>query len=275
MKKVLHLAFALVFVTVLAACDAKTNDEFTIVVGASITPHAEILKEAKDLLKDKGYTLVIKEYQDYILPNRNLTDGELDANYFQHIPYLNSYNADNKTNIVNAGGIHIEPIGIYSNSYTSIDALDDNTTIIMSNSVADQPRLLSLLVQEGLIVLEDDVDLASLEVRSLNGDAVRNPKGFTFRNDIDPGLLVTTYKQEKNVAVLINTNFALDGGLQPLEEALALEEGSADNPYVNIIAVKNGDEDSAKIKALVEVLKSDAIKQFILEQYKGAVVPAA
>jgi D-methionine transport system substrate-binding protein len=274
MKKVLYLAVAIVFVAVLAACDAKTNDEYTIVVGASITPHAEILKEAKSLLKEKGYTLVIKEYQDYILPNRNLTDGELDANYFQHIPYLTSYNADNQTNIVNAGGIHIEPIGIYSKSFSSVEQLDDSTTIIMSNSVADQPRLLSLLIQEGLIVLDEEVNLASLDVRSLNGDSVRNPKGFTFRNDIDPGLLVTTYKTEKNVAVLINTNFALDGGLKPLQDALALEEGNADNPYVNIIAVKSGDENSTKIEALIEVLKSEEIKQFILEKYQGAVIPA-
>ncbi len=275
MKKSIILFLTILLVSILSACSKeKVNQENTIIVGSSYTPHAEILERAKPLLEEKGYQLEIIKYQDYIFPNKNLTEGELDANYFQHIPYLNQYNEQYDTDIVNAGGIHIEPIGIYSTSFNSLDDIADGATVIMSNSVSDEPRLVALLVEKGLITLNDGVTPSDVSVSQIEDFLATNPKNLNFRNDVDPGMLVTTYNTEDNVIVLINTNYALDGDLNPLEDALALEDGTVDNPYVNIIGVRNGDESSPKIQALVEVLKSDEMKQFILDTYEGAVIPA-
>lgn len=240
-----------------------------LVVGTSSTPHAEILEQAIPLLKEEGIELEIVTFQDYVLPNRTLTEGELDANYFQHIPYLEGYNADNGTDIVNAGGIHIEPIGIYSKNYKSLDELPEGATVIMSSSVADHGRMLSLLQVEGLIKLSDDVEASAATIE----DIVENPKNLVFKADVDPGLLVTVYNSGEGDAVLINTNFALDGGLNPMKDAIALE-GSA-SPYVNIIACNAGDETREDIQKLIEVLRSESIQQFIIDTYQGAVVPVS
>lgn len=250
--------------------EGTTAPELTkLVVGASSVPHAEILEFAAPLLAEKGIELKIEVFQDYVLPNRTLTEGELDANYFQHIPYLESYNADNGTDIVNAGGIHIEPIGIYSKKYTSLDQLPEGATIIMSSSVADHGRMLSLLQTEGLIKLNPEIDSASATIE----DIIENPKNFVFEADIDAGLLVQVYNSEEGDAVLINTNYALDGGLNPMEDAIALE--GSESPYVNIIACNAGDETREDIKTLVEVLRSEAVQQFIIDTYEGAVVPVS
>lgn len=270
-KLVLVLTFVLGLV-VLAGCNKK--DENTIVVGSSYVPHADILEQAKPLLKEKGYTLKIVKFQDYILPNLNLTQGELDANYFQHIPYLNTYNEENNTNIVSVGGIHIEPIGIYSKTITRLEDVTSGTRVIMSNSISDKPRLLTLLINQGLINLSLDINLMDVNLSELQNNPSLNPKGLKFINNVDPGLLVTTYKNETNAIVLINTNYALDGGLKPSIDALALEEGTTDNPYVNIIAVNAGNENNEKVKALVEVMKSETIRNYILETYDGAIIPA-
>ena len=151
-------------------------------------------------------------FQDYVLPNTSVEEGELDANYFQHIPYLEGFNEEHGTNLVNAGGIHIEPIGVYSKNYQSLEELPDSATIIMSNSVADHGRMLALLQTEGLIKLSEDVSASNATV----DDIVENPKNLKFKTDIDPGLLVTVYEQNEGDAVLINTNYALDGGLNPM-----------------------------------------------------------
>lgn len=243
-------------------------------VGASPTPHTVILEHVKPILAQQGYDLQITVFQDYVLPNIGLVDDELDANYFQHLPYLNQYNADHGTTIVSAAGIHIEPIGIYSKVYSSLDNLPNGTRVIMSNSVSDQGRLLALLEDKGLITLVEGLDPYEDTITSLQDAIATNPKELVFEANIEASMLVQAYNYESNCIVLINTNYALDGGLNPLEDALTLELGSQDNPYVNILAVNAGDEQDPGIVALINVLLSESVQTWIEEEFEGAVVPA-
>ena len=277
MKKFLTGILLAVLVLALAACGAKDDkngsasgsdeDSKVIKVGASNVPHAEILEEAKPLLKEKGYDLEIEPYQDYVLPNQDLDSGDLDANYFQHIPYMETQIADHGYDFTNAGSIHIEPIGVYSKKYKSLDELPEGATILISNSVADHGRVLAMLEAEGLIKLKDGVDKTKAEVK----DIVDNPKNIQFDANYEAALLPQMYNSEEGDAVLINSNYAIDAGINPMEDSIALEE--SDSPYVNIIAVNTGDEDKPAIKALVEVLTSKEIQDFILDKWKGSVVP--
>ncbi|ANU12565.1 Methionine ABC transporter substrate-binding protein [Planococcus halocryophilus Or1] len=255
---------------VLAGCGnggASEEESATLRVGASNVPHAEILEKAKPMLEEQGIDLEIETYQDYILPNKDLESGEIDANYFQTVPYLETQIADNGYEFENAGGIHIEPIGVYSQKYASLDELPQDATILMSNSVSEQGRILSLLEVEGLITLAEGVDKTSAEV----SDIVDNPKNLQLEPDYEAALLVQLYESGEGDAVLINSNYAIDAGISPLEDSIAIE--SSDSPYVNIITVRAGDEDNENVKALVEVLKSQEIQDFILEEWGGSVVP--
>lgn len=278
MKKWLSALFAIVLVLALAACggnnnasnDQKEGKLTKLVVGASNVPHAEILEKAKPILKEKGIDLEIVTFQDYVLPNKALADKDIDANYFQHIPYLESQKKEHGYDFVNAGGIHIEPIGIYSKKYKSLEELPDGATIIMSNSVADHGRILSMLQEKGLIKLKDGVDKTKATVK----DIVDNPKHLKFEADVDAGMLPQIYKNGEGDAVVINANYALDAGLDPAKDPIAVESPK-NNPYVNIIAVRKGDENRKEIKTLVEVLQSKEIQDFIKKEYKGAVIPAA
>lgn len=270
MKKFVAGILLSVSAITLAACGGdseSSGDSKELVVGASNTPHAEILEKVKPLLEEQGINLEIETYQDYILPNKDLESGDLDANYFQHIPYLESQVADNGYDFVNAGEIHIEPIGVYSKKYKSLEELPEGATILISNSVADHGRVLSMLEVEGLIKLADGVDKTTAEVK----DIVENPKNLEFDAEYEAALLVQLYQNEEGDAVLINSNYAIDAGLNPLEDSIAIEK--SDSPYVNIIAVQAGNEDNKEIKALVEVLKSKEIQDFILEEWGGSVVP--
>lgn len=272
MKKWISLLVAAVVVLALAACgksesaEEKTNK---LVVGASNVPHAEILEKAKPILKEKGIELEIVTFQDYVLPNKALADKELDANYFQHIPYLEAQMKEHGYDFVNAGGIHIEPIGVYSKKYKSLEELPNGAKIIMSNSVADHGRILSMLEEKGLIKLKEGVDKTKATV----DDIVENPKNLVFEADIEAGLLPQVYKNNEGDAVLINANYALDAGLDPAKDPIAVESPE-NNPYVNIIAVRKGDEKRKEIQTLVEVLQSKEIQDFILQKYNGAVIPA-
>ncbi|MGG6433426.1 MetQ/NlpA family ABC transporter substrate-binding protein [Anoxybacillus sp. D401a] len=272
MKKWISLLVAAIVVLALAACgksesaEEKTNK---LVVGASNVPHAEILEKAKPILKEKGIELEIVTFQDYVLPNKALADKELDANYFQHIPYLEAQMKEHGYDFVNAGGIHIEPIGVYSKKYKSLEELPNGAKIIMSNSVADHGRILSMLEEKGLIKLKDGVDKTKATV----DDIVENPKNLVFEADVEAGLLPQVYKNDEGDAVLINANYALDSGLDPAKDPIAVESPE-NNPYVNIIAVRKGDENRKEIQTLVEVLQSKDIQDFILEKYNGAVIPA-
>ncbi|BDG45922.1 MULTISPECIES: MetQ/NlpA family ABC transporter substrate-binding protein [Parageobacillus] len=278
MKKWLSALFAAVLVLALAACGGNNNASngqkegklTKLVVGASNVPHAEILEKAKPILKEKGIDLEIVKFQDYVLPNKALADKEIDANYFQHIPYLESQKKEHGYDFVNAGGIHIEPIGIYSKKYKSLEELPDGATIIMSNSVADHGRILSMLQEKGLIKLKDGVDKTKATVK----DIVENPKHLKFEADVDAGMLPQIYKNGEGDAVVINANYALDAGLDPAKDPIAVESPK-NNPYVNIIAVRKGDENRKEIKTLVQVLQSKEIQDFIKKEYKGAVIPAA
>ncbi|WP_026694582.1 MetQ/NlpA family ABC transporter substrate-binding protein [Peribacillus kribbensis] len=275
MKKYVSLALALVISVVLAACgtgngnSGSKGNEKTLTVGASNVPHAEILEQAKPILKDKGIDLKIVKYQDYIMPNKALAEGDLDANYFQHIPYLKAQMKENGYKFANAGGIHIEPIGVYSKKYKSLKDLPKGAEIIMSSSVADHGRILSMLEAQGLIKLKSGIDKTTATVK----DIVENKKNLKFKTDIEASLLPKVYQNNEGDAVLINSNYAIDAGLNPVKDAIALE--NSNSPYVNVIAVRKGDEDKKEIKTLVEVLHSKEIQDYIKKEYKGAVVPVS
>lgn len=274
MKKWLSVLMIAAVALFIAACGSSDegsegSDEGTktLKIGASNVPHAEILNEAKPLLEEKGIELDITTFQDYIVPNQALEGGDIDANYFQHIPYLESQMAENDYDFVNAGGVHIEPIGVYSQEYDSLDDLPEGATIIMSSSVPDHGRILTMLEKEGLITLKVDVDKTTATI----DDIEENTKNIKFDTEYEAALLPQIYNNGEGDAVLINSNYAIDAGLNPVEDAIALEE--SDSPYVNVIAVRAGDEDKEEIKALLEVLHSEEIQGFIEEQYEGAVVP--
>ncbi len=276
-KKVLASTLLSASVLALAACgtddegtktgSTDNEESSTLVVGASNTPHAIILEQVEPILEKQGIDLEIEPYQDYVLPNQDLESGEIDANYFQHIPYFEGQIKDFGYDFANAGGIHIEPIGIYSKKYKSLSELPEGATILLSNSVADHGRMLSLLEQEGLIKLKEGIDKTEAEI----SDIAENPKNFKFDAETEASLLYQMYENEEGDAVLINSNYAIDNGLNPLEDAIAIE--NSDSPYVNIIAVRAGDENDEKIKALVEALRSEEIQEFILEKWGGSVVP--
>ncbi|MGD6804691.1 ABC transporter substrate-binding protein [Rossellomorea vietnamensis] len=275
MKKTIAGLFTAASIFTLAACG--TSDEGSqgnggeetkeITVGASNIPHAEILEKAKPILEEEGIELTIDTYQDYVLPNEDLDSGEIDANYFQHIPYLESQIADHEYDFVNAGGIHIEPIGVYSKKYDSLEDLPEGATILMSNSVADHGRILTLLEAKGLIKIKEGVEKTAATL----DDIEENPKNFEFDYEYEAALLPQLYENEEGDAVVINSNYAIDSGLKPLEDSIAIED--KESPYVNVIAVNSGDEDNEAIQALVEVLRSEEIQDFILEEWGGAVVP--
>ena len=265
MKKIIAVILALTLVLSLAACGAKSDNK-TIKVGATPAPHAEILEVIKEELAKEGWTLEIVEFNDYVQPNQSLEDGELDANYFQHVLYLNQFNAEYGTHLVNAGGIHYEPFGIYAGKTASLDALADGAKIGVPNDATNEARALLLLEQEGLIKLEEGIGLAATK-----DDIVENPHNYEIV-EINAELLPATLP-DLDIAV-INGNYAIDAGLK-VSEALAIEaaDGAATEYYQNVIAVKEGNENSEKIQALLKALKSEAVKQFIEKTYDGAVVP--
>lgn len=288
MKKLLLLLTTIFVVFALAACgggnakeeatgenqegtteQTETTEPAKLVVGASNVPHAEILEAAQPLLADKGIELEIVPFQDYILPNKALNDKEIDANYFQHVPYLEAQKAEFGYDFVNAGGVHIEPIGVYSQKYKSLEELPEGAKIIMSNSIPDHGRILSMLEEKGLIKLKEGVEKTTATL----DDIVDNPKKLEFVADVEAGLLPQVYNNGEGDAALINANYALDAGLDPAKDPIAVESPE-NNPYVNLIAVRSGDENREEIKTLVEVLQSEEIANFINETYKGAVIPA-
>ena len=264
-KRLFALGLVLVLVLGLSACAGKTDSK-TIKVGATPAPHAEILEVTKDLLAEKGYTLEIVEFDDYIMPNTAVEDGELDANYFQHITYMNTFNTDNGTHLVSAGAIHYEPFGLYAGKTASLDALADGAQISIPNDATNGGRALLLLQEQGLITLAEDSGLEPTVQ-----DIVDNPKNLQIE-ELEARLLPTTL-QDVDMAV-INGNYAIDAGLK-IADALAVEsnDGAAAEAYANVVAVKEGNEDSEAIQALVEALKSEEVRAFIEETYQGAVMP--
>ena len=265
MKKIIAIILALTLVLSLAACGGKTDDK-TIKVGATPAPHAEILEIIKESLAADGWTLESVEFDDYVLPNTALSEGQLDANYFQHITYMNNFNEEYGINMVSAAGIHYEPFGLYAGKTASIDALADGAQIAVPNDATNEARALLLLQQVGLITLAEGVG-----INATKSDIVANPKNIEIV-EMKAELLTTTL-QDVDMAV-INGNYAIGAGLK-VAEALAVEaaDGAAADAYQNGITVMAGHENDAKTQALVKALKSDAVKAFIEKTYEGAVVP--
>lgn len=272
MKKLITAILVIALaITALALTSCGEDDSKIIKVGASPTPHAEILEQAKSILESKGYTLQIVEYDDYVLPNTALDDGELDANYFQHTPYLNSFNANNGTSIASAALIHYEPFGIYGNGITGLSDLADGATIIIPNDGSNETRALMLLAQEGLITLKDGVTAAD-NLTTL--DIVENKGGYKIF-EVDASLTPAQLKNSDAGSIaVINGNYALGAKLK-IADALAKEDasGEAAKTYANIIAVRKGDEKSEKTLALIDALKDATITKYINDSYSGAVLP--
>ena len=289
MKKIIALILTLAAVFSLAACGSSSTpaaateapaaadaaeapaaaEPVEITVGATAVPHAEILEQVKDALAEEGYTLNIVIYDDYVLPNQALAEGTLDANYFQHRPYLNSYNESNGTDLVSAAVIHYEPFGIYGNGVASISEVPEGATIIIPADDSNGTRALLLLQQEGLIELPEDASLEKgVTVLDIVDDHGYNVQAV--QADTVPAQLKNS--DEGTIAV-INGNYALAAGLK-ISDALATEDanGTAAQTYANIIAVRAGDENSPKTQALLKALKTDAVKQYIADTYNGAVV---
>lgn len=266
MKKIITLLVLLFIGVILAACGNADSNENIIKVGATSVPHAEILEEAKPLLEEEGITLEIEEYSDYSLPNQDLVDGELDANFFQHIPFMDTEIAEKGYDIVDLGGVHLEPMGVYSQSISSIDEIEEGTEVVISRNVPDHGRILSLFESNGLITLADGVTKSEATV----DDIVENPLNLTFSADVNPEFLIETYKSEADVLVAINTNYAIEADLSPVDDALFIE--SDDSLYVNIVVANAEDEDDENLKKLVEILQSEEIQSFITENYDGEVI---
>lgn len=255
----------------LAACGSSEKsgdgDEKVIKIGASNVPHAKILEQAEPILEKEGIKLEIEPYQDYILPNKDLDSKDLDANFFQHIPYLEDQIKSNGYDFESAGGVHIEPIGIYSQKYKKLEDLPKGATILVSNSVADQGRILTLLEAKGLITLKDGVKKSTAQLKDID----KNPKNLKIDTKTAPELLVQMYKNNEGDAVIINSNYAIDAGLIPTKDAIAIEDSNS--PYVNVVAVRKGDKDKEEIKELMKVLHSKEIQDYIKKEWKGSVVP--
>lgn len=264
-KKLFALALAAaVCLSLLSACGGKKA--VTVKVGASPTPHAEILEIAKDVLAKENITLEIVEYDDYVLPNNNVEDGQLDANYFQHITYMNDFNDENGTHLVSVAEMHYEPFAIYAGKTSSLAELPDGASIAVPNDGTNEARALMLLEAQGLITLREGAGLSATK-----DDIADNPHNYDIQ-ELTANLLTTTL-QDVDIAI-INGNYALGAGLTE-DDALVFEDAAAAAaPYVNVLAVKEGNEDNEGIQALVKALQSDEVKNFMQETFGNAVVPA-
>lgn len=284
-KKVLALALAVVLVLALAACTGGTGTKnpgnsdapdatntpkpemVKLKVAASATPHAEILAQVKDELAEQGIDLVVTEYGDYVVPNTAVEDGDEDVNYFQHQPYLDQFNEENNTHLVSVAAIHYEPFGIYPGKTTVLADLPDGASIGVPNDATNEARALQLLEAQGLIKVKEGAGL-----KATPNDIVENPKNLKFV-ELEAAMLpnVTT---EMDLAV-INGNYALQAGFSSAKDALALEDASSEaaQTFANVIVVKEGNENSEAVKALVKALQSDKVKNYINETYEGNVLP--
>ncbi|MBQ7920831.1 MAG: transporter substrate-binding domain-containing protein [Lachnospiraceae bacterium] len=256
-----------------ASDEAVANDaapaevKGTITVAASATPHAEILEQAKALLALEGWELEVTVFDDYVQPNLVVEGGDLDANYFQHIPYLNNFNAEQGTHLVNAGGIHYEPFGIYPGTKSSLDELAEGDTIAVPNDTTNEARALLLLQANGVITLKEGAGLEA----TIN-DIAENPKNIEI---LELEAAQVARVKDEVAFVVLNGNYALQAGFSVAQDSIAYEtaDSEAAQTYVNVIAVKEGNENSEAIQALVNVLKSDEITQYINDTYDGAVIP--
>lgn len=264
-KNILKISFFFSFLLLLAGC-SNQKPENRLTVGASSVPHAEILKHIKPALKKEGIDLEIKIFNDYVLPNAALDAKELDANYYQHIPYMNKSNHDNGYKIVNAGKIHLEPLGLYSKRVKKLQDLKTGATVMVSSSRADWGRVLSILAQNKLLTLKSGTKIETATFK----DIKTNPKKLKFKYSFDPKILPELYKNNEGDLIAINSNFAVESKIDP-KSAVAIE--STDSPYSNIVAVNKDDINNSKIKLLVKELKKKSTQDWILKKWHGAVLP--
>jgi D-methionine transport system substrate-binding protein len=273
-KKAIATAVTLSIASSFAACaadteteaDANASENTVITVGANITPHSEILEVAKPILAEKGITLEIVKLEDSITPNTGVIEGSLDANYFQHVPYLEQFNKENNSKLVSVGAVHYEPFGVYAGKVKNLKDLKEGAVVAVPNNVTNEARALLLLAQEGIIKLKDGAGInATVE------DITENPLKIKFK-ELAPEQLVAALP-DVDVAV-INGNYAIEGGLH-VSQALAVEanDGLAAKTYGNIIATSEAKANDAAVKTLVEVLQGPEVAKFIKEKYDGAVVP--
>lgn len=267
MKKIIALTLVLLLTLGLFCGCSTGSDEKTIVIAASPTPHAEILSVVKTELEKNGWTVVIKPFTDYVQPNLATEDGSVDANYFQHLPYMETFNAENNTHLVSVAAIHYEPFGIYAGTKDSLSALTDGDTILIPNDGSNRARALLLLEANGLIKLKEGVGMAAtvLDIESKLYDITIT--------ELDASQIANS--RDSAALAVINGNYALAAGLNVSTDALAKEddESLSATTYANILCVKEGNEASEKTLALIAALKSEAVKAYITETYKGAVVP--
>ncbi|MBR1771338.1 MAG: MetQ/NlpA family ABC transporter substrate-binding protein [Lachnospiraceae bacterium] len=265
-KRVLAwIAVAALSVSALTGCGGSKDDK-VIKVAATAVPHAELLEQAKPILAQQGYTLEVQVFNDYVQPNNVVEAGDFDANYFQHIPYLEQFNVEQGTHLVNAGGIHYEPFGIYPGKESDLANVQD-ATIAVPNDTTNEARALLLLQDNGIITLKDGVGLTATKI-----DIVENPYNIQLV-ELEAAQIPRTLP-DVSFAVM-NGNYAMEAGFSVAKDALAYEsaDSEAAATYVNVIAVKSGNENQPKIKALVDALKSDTIKQYIEDNYDGGVIP--
>lgn len=249
------------------AADTENETKGTITVAASATPHAEILEYAKPILAEQGWDLQVTVFDDYVLPNEVVESGEFDANYFQHIPYLENFNTEKGTHLVNAGGIHYEPFGIYAGTKSDLASLEEGDVIAVPNDTTNEARALLLLEANGVITLKENAGL-----QATTNDIAENPYGVEIQ-ELEAAQVARVAPEVS--FVVLNGNYALEAGYSVADDAIAFEQSDSEaaKTYVNVIAVKEGTEENAGTKALVETLKSEAVQQYINETYDGAVIP--
>ncbi|MGM0502374.1 MAG: MetQ/NlpA family ABC transporter substrate-binding protein [Bacillota bacterium] len=264
MRKNLNLVLILLLIVgVLVGCGQQEAEKKEIVVGATPVPHAKILQEVvKPKLAEEGITLKVKEFTDYVTPNLALSDGSIDANYFQHVPYLNNFKEERELDLTYTAKIHLEPMGLYSREIDSLEDLPDGATIAIPNDATNEGRSLLLLESKGLIKLEEG---AGLEVTP--ADIAENPKNLEFE-ELEAAQLPRVLQDV--TAAVINTNYALEADLVPTEDALIIE--GSDSPYANVLAVRTEDKDDPLIKKLTNALTSDEVKEYIKQEYQGGIV---
>ena len=266
MKKIIAIVLALTLALSLAACGGKADDK-TITIAASPTPHAEILKVAAEVLAKDGWTLEIKEYTDYVQPNNVVEDGEIDANYFQHVPYLDTFNADNGTHLVSVAMVHYEPFGIYAGTKNAISDLAAGDKIAVPNDGSNRARALLLLEAVGVIQLKEGVGMDATDL-----DIVGNPLNVEI---VQMEAAQIANVRDSVALAVINGNYALQAGLNAGTDALEVEdaESISATTYANILVVKEGNENTEKTQALIKAVLSEEVKAYINETYSGAVVP--
>jgi len=264
---------------ILAACGGETGEssssgsgsgegQTTLTVGASNTPHAEILEFIQPQMEEQGIDLQIETFSDYVLPNESLASGDLDANYYQHVPFLNNAEQENGYDFSHVGGVHLEPLAAYSQEYDSLEDLPENARILISNNVADHGRVINMFIEAGLLTLDEGVE----PTQATFDDIAENPKNFQFETDYDPALMPTLYRNGEGDAVFINSNFAVDNGINVAEESIAIE--SEDSPYSNVVVTRSENANDEAIQTLMDTLQTEEVANFIEEQWGESIIPA-